>query len=69
MAGVVLVLDLQSPGLATASILLGAFPLVTLVVHRGNRHSENSEPGLPMQMQDIPTPAAIGIADAMESGS
>jgi len=63
MAGVVLVLELQSPGLATASIVLGTLPLVTLVIHHGSRCGESSEPGLPMQMQDIPIPAVLGVAD------
>ena len=63
MAGVALVLDLQSPCLAAAGIMLGTLPLVTLVIHHGRRCGETSEPGLPMQMQDIPTPVAVGVAD------
>ena len=54
MAGVVLVSNLQSPAVATACLLLGVLPLVTITIHHGRFCGEASAAELPMQMQDVP---------------
>ena len=54
MAGVVLVSNLQSPAIATACLLLGVLPLVTITIHHGRFCGEASAAELPMQTQDVP---------------
>ena len=60
MAGVELVLGVQSPALAIVGILLGILPLVTMAVHHGRDCAEAPVPELPMH---VPAPAVSGPAD------
>ena len=61
MASVELVSDVQSPALATAGILFGVLPLVTMVVHHGRQCADVA--GLPVRMQPMLTPT-VGQASA-----
>ena len=51
MAGVELVLDMQSPALAVVVLLLSVLPFITTIVHHG-RQCEGTP--LPIRMQDVP---------------
>ena len=58
MAGVELVLDMQSPALAVVVLLLSVLPSITTVVHHG-RQCEGTP--LPIRMRDTPT--MLGSSD------
>lgn len=65
MAGVVLVSNSHSPAIATVCLILGALPLVMIIIHHG-RFCEASGAELPMHMQDVPGlpgPASSGSVD------
>jgi hypothetical protein len=52
MASVELVLDMQSPAIAAAVLLLSVLPFITIFVHHGRQCDETP---LPIRMQDMPT--------------